>query len=396
MASRANPDVTISGAGIGGLASALSLQKGDVGCLVLEKSPTLGEVGAGIQISPNARHVLAALGVGDAVSAAGFEPEHAVIQDGISGKVISKTKLKQMCIQRYGAPYIHIHRADLHDILHKAALASGVEIRLGEEVTEVTQTNDAVTAHTQKGSYESDLLIAADGGRSTHQTKLNPDSGFAFRGQVAWRGNIPTKDLPKGLLPPDATVWIGPKHHFVSYYIRGGSLVNFVAVQERANWTNSDWRQEGDVQELRDAFKNWHPSIRQILEACTHTNLWALYDSDPLANWTDCRLALLGDAAHPMLPFMAQGAGMAIEDAFVLAKCLSRQDIPEALKTYQSQRETRTAMVQKMSRDNAKLFHRGDDLKDILQKAKLALGSRFPSLVQHQLDKVYGVDVTRS
>ena len=340
-------------------------------------------------------HVLTDLGLQEALSKVSFEPNDAIICDGVTGKTLSKTSLRDESHKRYGAPYIHIHRADLHSILLHAALKQDIEISLGEEVEGVVQDDHMIKTKTKTSAYESDLVIAADGGRSRHQINLNPNASFAFRGQVAWRGTVPTHELPLDLIKPDATVWIGPKHHFVSYYIRGGSLVNFVAVQERTDWTNADWHQDGNIEELRDAFKNWHPTIVRILEACTQTNLWALYDSDPLPNWVDGRLALLGDAAHPMLPFMAQGAGMAIEDAYVLAECLKHEDIPQALKTYQNRRKRRTAMVQKMARSNAKLFHRSQGLSDIVQNTKLALGGLFPELVRRELDKIYGVDVTK-
>ena len=386
---------SICGAGLGGLTTALALANQGIEVSVFERAPELTEAGAGLQLSPNAMHVLRALGLEDAIEEVAFEPEASRIRDYSSGETQVHLPLKEYCRSRYGAPYYHVHRANLHKILSEAAKDVGVEINLNQKATGYTQTVDQVHLQTQNGVFSADVLIGADGLRSTiHDVMLGPQPP-AFSGQVAWRGTVATSGLPVGLIGPDVNVWVGPHHHFVAYYVKSGTLLNFVAVQERADWTETDWMQRGDIKALREVFSGWHNDVRKILDATEECYLWALFAREPLARWTDRRVALLGDAAHPMLPFMAQGAAMAVEDAWVLSCKLSSLTAIEAGNAYEATRKPRTSMVQKASLANAKLFHRRGDISDIWQRAKLQLGGWMPALTQMQLDKIYGVNVTQ-
>ncbi len=385
----------ICGAGIGGLTAALALARRGWSVSVVEQAEELSEVGAGIQLSPNAMHVLQALHLGDAIARVSFEPLASTIRDYATGLAHMDQPLKGLCQSRYGAPYLHIYRPDLHKLLRDAAQTAGVSILLGQTAKSVSQTETQAHLHTQSGTRSGDVLIGADGLRSVVRDAILKPELPRFTGQVAWRGTIPTEALPQNLIAPKATVWVGPHHHFVTYYIKSGQLVNFVAVQERADWTKTGWNEPGDVGELREAFKDWHPEVRTLLDATQECYLWALHARDPLPKWSEHRATLLGDAAHPMLPFMAQGAAMAIEDAWVLADALTNAPVQTALKRYEAARMPRTAMVQKMSQDNAKLFHRSQSLSDLWPRAKLRIARLFPKAPLYQLDKIYGVNVTQ-
>nr|WP_281373828.1 FAD-dependent monooxygenase [Parvularcula dongshanensis] len=216
-----------------------------------------------------------------------------------------------------------------------------------------------------------------------------------FTGQVAWRAVVPAHALAAGTIPPDATSWTGPGRHLVTYYLRGGAFINVVAVEERAGFAAEDWRQAGDPAALKAAFAGWDPRLLALLDAVETPFLWGLFDHPPLASWTDGAVALLGDAAHPMLPFLAQGAAMALEDAWVLAAMLSgADDVPSALRRYGAIRRPRTTRVQRMSAANRAIFHAGKGPAHL--PARLARGAArlAPGLAGRRLAAVYGHDVT--
>jgi salicylate hydroxylase len=378
----------IVGAGIGGLNAALSLVREGVDVSIFEAADHLGEVGAGIQLSPNAMHVLRDIGVDKAVKAAGFEPQFAGLRNWKSGAWMFCSPLGQACRKRYGAPYIHIHRADLHQILHQTALACGVDIHTSARIKRYESRASDITIQTPVGEFSGDILIGADGLKSAVRTQMLGPEAPRFTGQVAWRGMVRVDDLPKGLIEPGVTVWAGPDQHVVLYYLRGGSLVNFVAVQERDDWTDESWTQTGDLGDLRDAFKGWHPTVTQVLRAADQCHLWALFDRDPLPQWSDGRAVLLGDACHPTLPSMAQGACMAIEDGDVLRRALSQYELPQALAKYQTHRKPRTSALQARARENAQMFHLNGGP---ITAAKLAVARMLPTgLKLKPLDSVYG------
>ncbi|ABG42164.1 monooxygenase, FAD-binding protein [Paraglaciecola sp. T6c] len=370
--------VIIAGGGIGGLSAALALNLQGFDVHVFEQSDALKEVGAGIQLSPNAMHALTALGLQDQIIALGFLPQNATMRHYQTAKTYLQMPLGAAIEQKYGAPYVHIHRADLHKILYQSALERGVKIILNTRVISYQHVN---TSNAQRvnveladgGELHCDVLIGADGIRSSIKKCMLPQSEIHFTGQVAWRGTIKTKNAPKTLVKPEANLWVGPGAHVVSYYVRGGDEINVIAVQEREQWNDERWNVDGDITVLRALFSNWHPDVQQLLSKMDDCFLWGLFGSAPLETWVDGQVALLGDACHPMLPFVAQGAAMAIEDGVCLAKALlSEPRINHALLNYQSQRIARVTKVQTMAANNAALYHmHGVSNKMKLQALKL-------------------------
>lgn len=384
----------IAGAGLGGLASALALSKIGVRVSVFEQALALTEVGAGIQLSPNAMHVARWLGIDDQIIRVGFEPEAALIRDYRTGKRYMNAPLTDMCQRRYGAPYIHIHRADLLMILTEAAVKAGVVIETGADVQGYDASRDRAAFLLGEGlSADADLLIGADGLGSKVREQMLGAEAPEFTGQVAWRGLIPAHILPDGLVAPGATVWAGPGRHFVTYYVRGGDLVNIVAVEERADWRDESWTHPGDPAALRTVFDGWHPDVTTLIDHLDQCFLWALFGRKPLPTWSDGPVALLGDACHPMLPFMAQGAAMAFEDAFVLAKCVeANPSLTSALQRYEDLRKPRATKIQAKARANADLFH----MNGLRAKASLHAASLLPARTAlAPLDWIYGFDPTQ-
>ncbi len=379
------------GGGIGGLAAALALARRGVSVTVLERSPVLGEAGAGLQLGPNATRVLFDLGLGETLVAKAFAPEAAEIRAATDLRLLLRNALGTTAEARWGAPYLQLHRADLQALLHDAVLAAGCAVRLGASVLRIEQDTDRVRVILSDGTaLEADLAVGADGVRSGVRQALFGDGAPRFTGQVAWRGVVPIDRLAPGMVPPVAAVWAGRGRHFVHYYVRGGQAVNFVGVVER-DWREESWTEPGDPAELQADFAGWPPVVRAICAAATTPFRWALFDRPPLPAWTKGRVTLLGDAAHPMLPFLAQGAAMAIEDAAVLSHRLeAAADVPQALKAYEQDRLARTRRVQAASRFNARLFH----LPPVLERAAfLAAGvadSLHPAGTAARFDWLYG------
>ena len=393
--------VIVAGAGIGGLCAALSFARQGKQVIVCEQSANLAEVGAGLQISPNALKVLRELGLVPALKPLAFVPHNAVIRHYQTGEYYLKAPLAAEAELRYGAPYWHLHRADLHRVLVTACEEAGVTLMLNAAVEKYQQDQQDQQAHqvclTLKDgrTLSADLLIGADGIRSAVREQMLGAERATFMGQVAWRGVIPVSELQCDI-QPDACVWVGPGRHFVSYYVRGGDYVNFVAVEERDDWRSESWREEGDIDALRHAFSGWHPEVSGLLKSATHTFLWALNGREELTTWHSGRVALLGDACHPMLPFMAQGAAMAIEDAYVLSQCVARYPLADALKHYEQDRKPRATKIQQMSKANAGLYHmQGGVLGRIKLRALQVAGRMMPSVIQAKLDAVYGHDVIK-
>jgi salicylate hydroxylase len=387
--------VAIAGAGIGGLSAALALAKTGHKVTIFEQASQLGEVGAGLQMSPNAMKVLRYLGVEDALRAFAFVPQHACIRHFKSGDYYLKSPLGASSEARYGAPYWHLHRADLHKVLLAACEKVGVTLVLGHSVESYLEQDDQVIVMlADKSQHRADLLIGADGIRSVIREQMLGKESPTFMKQVAWRGVIPVSELDGVTIQPDACVWVGPKRHLVTYYLRGGEWVNFVAVEERDDWHQESWREEGDINELRAAFAGWHPEVSGLLAKAQSTFLWALNGREALSTWHQGRVVLLGDACHPMLPFMAQGAAMAIEDAYALGRLLEQHALPLALARYEALRKPRATKIQAMSKDNAGLYHmRGGALGRMKLNALRVASAYCPQLIHAKLDPVYGYDL---
>jgi salicylate hydroxylase len=352
----------VVGAGIGGLTAALALARKGVRVSVLEQAPELGEVGAGIQIGPNASRVLFGLGLGEALAERAFHPEALEARSWKRGRRLLRSPLGPAITARYGAPYLNLHRADLLAVLAEAAMnADGIDVRFANPIARIEQTRDVVTATTTgENSFTAEVCIGADGIKSLAREVLFGPEAPRFTGCVAWRGLVPAEAVRHADVRPVASNWMGPGSHFVHYYVRGGALVNFVGIVEKTGWEIESWTERGEKSELLSDFAGWHPTVRALIEAADPDACfkWALFDRDPLPRWSEGRVALLGDACHPSLPFMAQGACMAIEDAVVLADCLAADDdVPAALGRYESLRVPRTAAIQLGSRRNARLYH---------------------------------------
>ena len=388
--------VLIAGGGIGGLTTAIILAQNGIKTDLFERAPEFSDVGAGLQLSPNAMHIHAAIGTIEPIKTIGFTPKFAALRDYKSGKIHLQTPLKNLCRGRYGQDYLHIHRADLQRILVQTARKAGVTFHLGVSVENFDQTDTQVTLKTDKGAFTGDALIGADGLRSAIRSQIHSQHTPRFTGQIAWRGTVAAKDLPKDCLPPAANVWMGSHRHFVAYYLCGGTLINFIAVLERDQWTEESWSLKGNPSDLRAAFDGWDPHVTQIINTAPETYLWGLFDHAPLEHWSQGRVTLLGDAAHPMLPFMAQGAAMATEDAWVVAqKLLTTPDVSAAFTAYEAARRPRASSVQARSRANATFFHHPRGLGRTLRNTKLAVASAIPQLQHMQLDPIYGVNVVK-
>ena len=388
----------ISGGGIGGLTAALCFLHHGADVTLLERSPSLHEVGAGIQVPPNAMKVFEVLGLDGVLAENGFRPEAIEARMGLSGTQLFTIPLADTAVKRWGSPYLHIHRADFISVLENALRVRCPDaIRFDANVIGYAQNADGVTVHMANGSkLHGDVLIGSDGIHSTVREAMLGEEQAIFTGNVAWRAVVPIEKLGALAPRPTACAWMGPGKHCVTYRLRGGTLANLVAVIERDDWTTESWSERGSAAQAMAEFADWHPTIFKILSEAKELYRWALFDRPPLEKWIDTRVALLGDAAHPMLPFMAQGAAMAVEDAWVLAQQIAHQtDIGKALKNYQALRYDRASAVQAQSRANAKTFHKRSRLSKISSYGPMWLAGKFaPNVIHARQDKLYGFDVT--
>ena len=352
----------VVGGGIGGLTAALSLARVGIDVEVFEQAPAFGEIGAGIQLSPNAVRVLHHLGLEQPLAAIGFRPEALEMRTWRVGWTVSRAPLGDAVQAAFGFPYYHVHRADLINLLAQAVNADArINTRLATRCTGVEQDADSVTLTMHDGAkQQGDFVLGADGLHSVVREALWGAAKPRFTGNVAWRATVPADALPEGLIRPVCTVWMGPHSHFVTYFVKQGRLVNFVAVVEKSGWEVESWTEKGDKAELIADYAGWHDTVQQLTAATDPEGCykWALLDRDPMTQWSDGRITMLGDACHPTLPMMAQGAAMAIEDGAVLAGCLDgASDISAALSRYESLRKERTSNIQLGSRGNTRNFH---------------------------------------
>ncbi|MBI0538188.1 FAD-binding protein [Roseomonas sp. KE2513] len=353
--------ILIAGGGLGGLTAALALLQRGFDVQVLEQATELREVGAGVQISANGSRVLHALGVGEAVEREACEASGKEIRLWSSGQTWKLFDLGAESVARYGHPYYTVYRPDLHGALAEAVRrASPDAIRLDARVTSFSQDATCVTLHLADGSEaKGDALIGADGIHSRIRFGLFGEDRARFSGMLAWRGVIPMAALPSHMRRMVATNWIGPGRHVVHYPLHHGELMNFVGIVERSDWQVESWTERGTTEELAADFAGWHEDVQAMIRTIEVPYKWALMLRPPLERWTDGRVTLLGDACHPTLPMMAQGAVQAIEDGFVLGRALqmSPADIPAALLRYEEARRERTNRMVVASAENAARFH---------------------------------------
>ncbi|MGA7626800.1 MAG: FAD-dependent monooxygenase [Candidatus Acidiferrales bacterium] len=385
--------VGIIGGGIGGLALAATLAKVGIESRLFERAPAFGEVGAGLQMTPNAVKVIRELGGSDELRKVSFLPRSIVGRNWHSGKVAFRTPLIDECPRLYDAEFLHTHRADLHRIL--LSLAPSNSTTLSAQCVSVNQSNDtAVATFADHSEFEADLIVGADGIQSTVRKSLFGAEAPRFTGNMCWRMLIPFERPDFDLVSPDASFWLGPQGHVVTYYVSGGRAVNVVAIREADAWVEESWNIRSNRDELLAGYPNWHPQVLDLFSRAENIFKWGLFDRDPMSTWSAGRLTLLGDAAHPMLPFLSQGAAMAIEDGYVLGAVLAENaDLAVALKRYEALRLPRTSRVQLESRKRGETYHISSPLRRLYRDALYRLRQMVnPQTTGIQADWVYSYD----
>ena len=361
--------IIVAGAGIGGLTAALSLAARGFRVIILEKAERLEEAGAGLQLSPNASRILVELGLQPRLAARAVTPDAISIVSARAGGEIARLPLGEAASLRAGAPYWVVHRADLQAALQAQVNDSpDIELRLGCQFEDVASHAKGLTVIQRRGNARQPelavALIGADGIWSAVRNHLFPEVQPQFSGLIAWRGTLDATTLPREYTSPRVQLWMGPNAHLVAYPISGAKQINVVAIVP-GTWNRPGWSAPGDANELKSAFasQRWPATARMLVGAVDEWRRWALFTLPDIGEWSSGAVALLGDAAHAMLPFAAQGAGMAIEDAAVLAGCLSQStadniaDIPAALKRYGRLRRGRVLRVQRAARQQGRIYH---------------------------------------
>jgi salicylate hydroxylase len=364
MAPAGLQNVVIAGGGIGGLAAGLACARQGLRVQLLERATQLSEVGAGIQIGPNVTRVLQAWGLGDALAQVAAFPQRLQARDAQTGQVLGSLRLGERAQALYGAPYATIHRADLQNLLLAAAQAAGVDVHLGQTVMGWQEAADGLEiAAADSLSMQAEALIGADGVWSGVRQQLLGDAPARFTGHLAYRALVAQADLPAHLRTDEVTVWMGPRLHVVHYPVRSGQWLNVVAIVHGDQPAQADaWDAAGHTQALVQSMGAVGRDLHERLASVPAWRQWALHDRAPVSaanQMAQGRVALLGDAAHPMRPYLAQGAGMAIEDAQVLAQCLAQGtcSVPTRLQAYADQRWARNARVQARAIRNGHIFH---------------------------------------
>ena len=359
--------VIVAGAGIGGLTAALAIARHGLHVTVFDQAQRLEEIGAGIQLSPNASRILIALGLGEQLRRHVVAPEELRIMNARTARVLARAPLGAVAEKRYGAPYWVIHRGDLQAVLIDAVrVHPGIVLNLGARVEDFALNEDGVTVFARSAQHRVEdrgvALIAADGLWSSLRRRLGHRREPRFARRTAWRALARADALMPELRAPAVNLWFGTRAHLVHYPVRGGSLINVVAIV-RDDWREPGWSAPGERAEILARYRTpmWSAVPRAILAAPEHWQKWALYDRPPLARWGKGAVTLLGDAAHPMLPYLAQGAAMAIEDAAVLAQWLAdaRDDPAGAMRRYERQRRERAARAQRAARRNGIVYQLG-------------------------------------
>jgi salicylate hydroxylase len=352
--------VAIVGAGIGGLAAACALRQRGFEVEVYERAPELGEVGAGVQIGPNSFKVLRALGFDEAVRANAFEPTNRVSLQWNDGSLRSRVKMKGLHEAEYGAPYLTMHRADLHAMLRRPLPEP--RVHLGKQCVGAFLSDKGAVARFRDGSeIEADVVVGADGIRSTLREQLFGADAPRFTEMMCWRCMVPMEFVPTRVGPNGAVTlergehfaWLGPNGHVICYPIGDGSVLNIFAGRVTATWVEESWSVPSSREELIEAYAGWDEKLLNMFRRVEHCFKWGIFDRDPQPEWVRGRIALLGDAAHPTMPTLAQGANMAIEDGYVLARHLANADgqIEHALRAYMRERMPRTSRITMQSRE---------------------------------------------
>ena len=382
--------IAIIGGGIGGLAAALSLVKAGFDAHVYEQAPELREVGAGIVVSPNATRILDRLGLGAALAQTSVRPLAWHERRWEDGRTLLRVPLADAAVAEFGFPYYQCHRADVQTTL-AGALAR--RLHLGHRLVELEERCDRVELRFNNGvRIAAEIVVGADGIHSTVRHALFGPDDPRFTGCVAYRGLVPAEGVQYLNLETTMQRWMGSGKHFVHYFVQGRRLLNFVCLVEQDTWTSESWSERGDITEARAAYRGWHPQVRAILDAQDEIFVWALLDRAPLPRWSVGHVTLLGDACHPMLPFMAQGAAQAIEDGATLAAIVARDgtNVAAALRAYEAARLPRTARIQAFATASKTRFHLADGPAQQERDAQMASDAADWSLKQSAW--IYGHD----
>jgi len=378
--------IAIVGGGLAGLAAAHALQTFGMKAEVFETAPALGEIGAAVNVSPQAVKALQAIGVGDQVAAVGNTSPGIYTRNMQTGEFLELND-RHKAAARYGAPYYTFHRADLLD-----ALASGLDhraIHLDHRLTGIAERSDRILLAFANGTeVEAEIVIGADGVRSVIRQALYGDDNPTYTGQMVWRALLNGGDVPAEVLEPTGHIqWVGPGCHLLAYYIRGRTLVNIVTQEDTDKWVEEGWSTRGDPDEMRLSFPNPEPRLAKLLSVVTECSKWGLFTRPLTQNWGRGRIQLIGDAAHAMLPNAGQGACQAFEDAYILARWLeARRDPAEAFANFRRIRIPRVHGVQRLSFSNARFKHMRDSAA---QKDSIASGR---NSVHGSADWVWGYD----
>jgi salicylate hydroxylase len=369
--------IAIIGGGIGGLAAALAMHRRGLEVTVHEQSPKLSEVGAGVGLGPNAVKACRVLGVDDQVVAVGCRSEWQISRSWRSGRVIARSPLRETA-SRFGAPHVTVHRADLLDVLSRSLPEK--YIRTSARCVAVTPGPEIAVARFADGTeIEADIIVGADGIHSAVRGSLFGAEAPRFTGCVCYRGLVPMADVPQSINKENNLLWMGPHGHIVHYPVRGGELLNIVAHFDSEDWTEESWTRRCDQAEVMATYRHWNESVLQLIQSNAQWYKWALYDREPLQRWSVGRATLLGDSAHAMLPYLGQGAAMAMEDGCVLAACVSAMpdDLGAALRHYEQSRKERTRGAVLGSRERAKHNHLASPWARLKRDVRTAIRNRF-------------------
>ena len=385
--------IAIVGGGVGGLAAARALSRAGLGSVVFEQAPRFEEIGAGIQMGPNGFRALEALGLREAIDATAVFPDDLMVMDGVTEEEVTRIPVSSGTFRRrFGYPYALVHRADLHRALLQACETdTRIELRAGAQVSGFRDDGQGVEVETTEGdALRAPALVGADGLWSSLRQAVVGDGAPRVSGHIAYRAVLPIEAVEEKFRKNAMILWAGPRNHLVQYPLRGGKLFNLVAVFHSDRYVEG-WNREGDPEELRRRFSGNCEVVRTLLDKVETWRMWVLCDREPIRVWNKGRTAVLGDAAHPMLQYLAQGAGMALEDAIVLAQQIARspEDLPSALGRYSELRYKRTGRCQIMARVYGGFYHAEGVTREL---ATDFLKSRSPSDSMESLAWLYDFD----